>query len=53
MNKPQIIKAGQIASQTREYAKSIIKKNTPLLEIAEKIEASLTRIGSVPFPQIE
>ena len=32
----KILKAGQIAKQVKEYAKTIIKKDKPLLEIAEK-----------------
>ena len=31
-------KAGSIARKVKDYAKSIIKKGTPLIEIAEKIE---------------
>ena len=41
MNQKQtqkIIKAGEIAKQVKVYAKEIIKKDVPLLEIAEKIE---------------
>ena len=46
-----IIKAGKIASQTREYAKNFIKKDMPLLEIAEKIESKIMELGGKPaFP---
>ncbi len=45
------IKAGKIAKQVVEYAKSIIKKDMPLLEIAEKIEAKISELGAKPaFP---
>ncbi len=46
-----IISAGKIAIQVREYAKSIIKKNMSLLEIAEKIENKIIELGGKPaFP---
>ncbi len=49
--KQKIIKAGQIAVQIREYAKSIIKKDKPLLEIAEQIESKIIELGAKPgFP---
>ncbi len=38
MEKEKIIKAGKIASQVKEFAKSFIKRDMPLLNIAEKIE---------------
>lgn len=51
MNSEKIIKAGKIASQTREYAKKIINKDMSLLEIAEKIESKIQELGGVPaFP---
>lgn len=51
MEKEKIIKAGKIASQVKEYAKSIIKKDMPLLEIAEKIEAKIIELGGkLAFP---
>ena len=51
MDKGKIIQAGKIASQVKEYAKSIIKKDIPLLEIAEKIEAKIIELGGKPaFP---
>jgi len=44
-------KAGQISKQIREYAKSIIKKDVPLAEIAEKIEAKIIELGAeIAFP---
>lgn len=51
MEKEKILKAGKIASQVREYAKSIIKKDDFLFEIAEKIEAKILELGGKPaFP---
>jgi len=51
MNKEKIINAGKIASQVREYIKPQIKKGTPLLEIAEKIENKIKELGAEPaFP---
>jgi methionyl aminopeptidase len=51
MNTEKIIEAGKIAKQTVEYAKTIIQKGTPLLEIAEKIEAKIRELGGKPaFP---
>lgn len=51
MNKEKILKAGKIASQVRTYAKSIIKQDVPLLEIAEKIESKIIELGGKPaFP---
>jgi methionyl aminopeptidase len=47
----KILKAGNIAKQVREYAKSIIKKDKPLLEIAEAIEEKIIELGGKPaFP---
>lgn len=44
-------KAGKIAKQAVEYAKGIIKRNMPLLEIAEKIENKIAELGGKPaFP---
>ena len=44
-------KAGHIANQAIEYARSIIKKDMPLLEIAEKIEDKIIELGGKPaFP---
>lgn len=51
MDKQQILEAGKIAKQVKEYAKSIIKKDVPLLEIANKIEAKIVELGGKPaFP---
>ncbi|MFH1308184.1 MAG: type II methionyl aminopeptidase [archaeon] len=54
MNQTQIQefkKAGQIARETCKYAKSIIKKDIPLLELAEKIESKIYELGGRPaFP---
>jgi len=51
MNKEAIIKAGQISIEVKKYAKSFVKKGTPLLEIAEKIEAKIIELGGKPaFP---
>jgi methionyl aminopeptidase len=44
-------KAGEIAKKVKEYAKSIIKKDAPLLEIAEKIEGKIIELkGELAFP---
>ncbi len=49
--KEKILRAGRIASEVRKYAKTIIKKDVPLLEIAEKIEAKIEELGGKPaFP---
>ncbi|MEK6757979.1 MAG: type II methionyl aminopeptidase, partial [Nanoarchaeota archaeon] len=49
--KQKIIRAGKIASQVREFTKTIIKKNVPLLKIAEKIEDKIVELGGKPaFP---
>ena len=51
MSKEKILKAGKIASQVREFAKSIVKKDKPLLEIAEEIESKIEELGGKPaFP---
>jgi len=51
MDKEKILEAGKIASQVKTYARSIVKKNIPLLEIAEKIEARISELGGKPaFP---
>jgi methionyl aminopeptidase len=54
MDKEEIAKlkkAGQIAKQTRDYAKLIVKKGTPLIEIAEKLESKILELGGKPaFP---
>lgn len=44
-------KAGRIAKQAVEYARGIIKKGMPLLDIAEKIENKIIELGGRPaFP---
>ena len=49
--KDKILRAGKIASQVREYARKIVKKDIPLLEIAEKIESKIIELGGKPaFP---
>lgn len=51
MNKEKILKAGKIASKIREEAKNFIKKNMPLIEIANKIESRMAEEGVKPaFP---
>lgn len=46
-----ILKAGQIEKQVKDYARSFIKKDMPLLEIAEKIEDKIIELGGkVAFP---
>jgi len=50
-DKEKILKAGRIVSKVRKYARTIIKKDVPLLEIAEKIEAKIEELGGKPaFP---
>ena len=50
-NQEKILKAGKIASEVKEYAKTIIKKQMLLLEIAEKIENKIIELGGKPaFP---
>lgn len=44
-------KAGKIASEVVKYARAFIKKDMPLLEIAEKIESKIVELGGKPaFP---
>ncbi len=51
MDKEQIIKAGKIAQEVKVYARSIIKKDMLLLEIANKIEEKIFELGGEPaFP---
>jgi methionyl aminopeptidase len=51
MDKEKILQAGKIASQVIKFAKSFIKKDMPLLEIAEKIEDKIKELGGKPaFP---
>lgn len=47
----KLLKAGKIAKQVVEFARSIVKPSMPLLEIAEKIEAKIIELGAKPaFP---
>lgn len=51
MDKSKVLKAGKIAGEIKKYARTIIKKGTPLLEIAEKIEEKIINLGGKPaFP---
>jgi len=44
-------KAGEIAVKVKEFARNLIKPGMPILEIAQKIEAELYRLGGKPaFP---
>lgn len=44
-------KANKIADEIREFIKKVVKKDTPLFEIAEKIESEIIRLGGKPgFP---
>lgn len=45
------IKAGKIAAQVREYGKTLIRPNVPVLEAIEKVEAKIFQLGARPaFP---
>jgi methionyl aminopeptidase len=47
----KILKAGEIGKKVKEYARTIVKKDVPLLEIAEKIESKIIELGGKPaFP---
>lgn len=47
----KILKAGKIASEVKVYAKTIVKKNVLLIDIAEKIEEKIIELGGKPaFP---
>jgi len=51
LNEKSAIKAGEILKQVKTYAKSIIKKDMLLLEIANKIEDKIFELGGEPaFP---
>lgn len=51
MDKEKILRAGKIAIEVKKYAREIIKKDMPLLEIAEKLEAKIEELGGKPgFP---
>lgn len=50
-NEESYIKAGKIAAQAVAFAKSIVKKDVKLLEIAERIESKIEELGAKPaFP---
>ncbi len=49
--KESLKKAGEIAKKAVDYAKTIVKKGSSLLEIAEKIESKIIELGGKPaFP---
>ncbi|MBU0760578.1 MAG: type II methionyl aminopeptidase [Nanoarchaeota archaeon] len=54
MEKDEIQKltnAGEIAKKVKEFAREIIKKDVPLLKIANKIDAKIEELGAKPaFP---
>src|SRR3989338_9076617 len=51
LDKEKILKAGKIASEVREFAKSFIKKGMPLIEIANKMEEKILGLQGKPaFP---
>ncbi len=51
MEKEKIIRAGKIAAEVKSWIKPQIKKDMPLLEIAEKIESKILELGGKPaFP---
>ncbi len=51
MNNQKILQAGKISSEVKKYARSFIKKDMPLLEIAEKIENKIIELGGkMAFP---
>lgn len=51
MDKEKILKAGKIASEVREHARSFIKKGMLLIDIANKIEEKMFELGGKPaFP---
>ncbi len=47
----EILKAGAIAKEVKEFARKLVKKDMLLLEIAEKIEDKIRELGGEPaFP---
>ena len=51
MDREKILKAGEIASEVRGYAKSFIKKGMLLIDIANKMEEKMVELGGKPaFP---
>ena len=50
-DKEKILQAGKILAEVRGYAKSIVNKDVPLVEIADKIEEKMFELGAKPaFP---
>lgn len=50
-NLEKLKKAGKIVREAKIFARALIKKDMPLLEIAEKIEAKIEELGGKPaFP---
>lgn len=45
MDAKKVIEAGNIAKEVKIYAKTIVKKNVPLIELAEKIENKIVELG--------
>jgi len=51
MDKEKILQAGKISAEVKKYARSIIKKDVPLVKIANKIENKIIELGAkVAFP---
>jgi len=51
MDKSKILKAGEISIEVKRYARSFIKKDMLLLEIADKIESKIIELGGkLAFP---
>jgi methionyl aminopeptidase len=50
-DKENILQAGKISAQVKNYAKDFIKKGMPLIEVADKIENKIFELGGKPgFP---
>jgi methionyl aminopeptidase len=50
-DKADILKAGKITREVRQYVKIIMKKDVPILELAEKVESKISELGGQPaFP---
>jgi methionyl aminopeptidase len=51
LNKEKILKAGEIAAEAKKYARTIIKKDVLLVDIANKIEDKIEELGGkLAFP---
>lgn len=51
MSNEKILQAGKIASEVRTYARTLIKKDALLVDIANKIEEKIIQLGGKPaFP---